>query len=642
MASIKYRPDIDGLRALAVLAVTLYHFNLLPSMSGGFVGVDIFYAISGFLITSIIERQLEARTFALRGFYVARIRRLAPSLLATLALVITAGLVLLFPADLISLAKELLAAQTYTANIFYWRTVNYFGLQANSAFLLHTWSLAVEEQFYLLYPLFLVMAFRLPRRAVIALVVTAMMGSFLLNLIFVTWKPEATFYLLPTRAWELLAGATAALLMPRQSLRVPLAQCISIAGISLITVSLFAFRPDFEFPGTYALLPTLGAVLILYAGPSAALTFLSARPAVYVGKISYPLYLVHWPIAVFAERILSGAYTTLWRTASLAFSIALSMLLFHLVEQPVRANVVLFAPKRLVRGYFAGLAATLGVVALIFTTNGLPARFPAEAIRLASYADRREPDHQNCEFRTDHVIGADDFCKIGSSTTMPAWLVFGDSHAWATFKIFDGWLSKHGESGLLMFQHSCTPLQGIYLLHDLGRCHAFNARIAEFVATHRDIKNVVLVSFWRAAVEGGLSQSQDVALSKEKSLGLFDKSFANTVHSFHDMGKNVYIWEPVPGAKMPVPTAMAEMALGRAARKTDFTTDEYFRTYSRFFADLRSNKAEITGTFSPSKALCTAGDCQTVISGNPAYFDNNHVATGAESFWIGVLDNPVH
>jgi peptidoglycan/LPS O-acetylase OafA/YrhL len=299
---VKYRPDIDGLRALAVLAVTLYHFSLVSVLSGGFVGVDIFYVISGFLITLVIEGQVSAGTFTIRKFYVARIRRLAPSLFATLIFVFGAGILLLFPDDLVSLAKETVAAQTYTANIFYWRTVNYFGLQANSAFLLHTWSLAVEEQFYLLYPLCFVIIYRLPRRFMLSLFVLVMVGSFCLNLMFVSIKPEATFYLLPTRAWELLLGATVAFLKSPKRFPNLLNNAVSALGMALIVISLFAFRPEFQFPGLYALLPTLGTAAVLFAGPSETLKLLSTAPVVYLGKISYPLYLVHWPVAVFAER----------------------------------------------------------------------------------------------------------------------------------------------------------------------------------------------------------------------------------------------------------------------------------------------------------------------------------------------------
>jgi SGNH domain (fused to AT3 domains) len=317
------------------------------------------------------------------------------------------------------------------------------------------------------------------------------------------------------------------------------------------------------------------------------------------------------------------------------------MAIFHIVERPIRTNTVFFSRVLLVRTYCVGVACTLGIAAFLYAANGLPGRFPPEAIRLASYANRREPDHYNCEFKTSHSLNtASDFCHIGDRSAKPTWLIYGDSHAWATLSIFDKWLEQHGASGLLIFQHVCTPLQSVHLLHDQGRCYSFNARIKEFLEANEDVKNVVLVSFWRAAVEGGLSRLQDEPMNKEESLDFFDESFAATVRSFYNAGRSVYIWEPVPGARMSVPTAMAQAAIGRN-HKTNFRVEEYFSTYKRFFEDLKANRSAIAASFSPSNALCATGQCQTTISGNPAYFDNNHIATGSESFWINVLNDPV-
>ena len=201
---LTYRPDIDGLRAVAVLLVLVFHFSLIPTVNAGFLGVDIFFVISGFLITTILAEQFANSEFRLSGFYVNRIRRLAPALFVVLILSLLAGWFLLFPGELIDLARQILWSQLYLANIFYWRNINYFGLQAHDVFLLHTWSLAVEEQFYLLFPGFLLLVFRFAKRFLWGTVALIGLISFGLNIVFVSWKPEAAFYLLPTRAWEML------------------------------------------------------------------------------------------------------------------------------------------------------------------------------------------------------------------------------------------------------------------------------------------------------------------------------------------------------------------------------------------------------------------------------------------------------
>ena len=262
----KHRADIDGLRAIAVLMVLVFHFDLLPFGRAGFIGVDVFFVISGFLITSIVNRQLDAGQFSLKNFYLSRIRRLAPALFVTLILVMITGLICLFPSDLLSLTNEIFAAQSYVANIYYWRTVNYFGLSVSSAFLLHTWSLAVEEQFYLIYPLCLLLAHRYFRRYLWPIIFIAMALSFCANLAFVSSKPQATFYLLPTRAWELLIGA---MILPALS-RIPgrrhYAEAAGLAGLAAIAIGFVTYDRSIYFPGWFALLPTLGAALALWFG----------------------------------------------------------------------------------------------------------------------------------------------------------------------------------------------------------------------------------------------------------------------------------------------------------------------------------------------------------------------------------------
>lgn len=637
-ADNRYFPAIDGLRAIAVLMVLVFHFDLLESGHGGFTGVDVFFVISGFLITSIISRQINTGSFHLGRFYLNRIRRLAPALLATLFIVILAGFVWLYPSSLIELSKQAFVAQTYIANIYYWRTVNYFGLDSSSAFLLHTWSLAVEEQFYLIYPLFLIVAYRYARRHVWQIIFAICILSFCLNILFVQIKPEATFYLLPTRAWELLLGALIVWLRARFSLRPLASQIAGFTGISLIVWGLLGYQKAFYFPGYFALLPTIGAALVILASTGQTTLFstcMSNAAATYIGKISYPLYLVHWPINIFAARLMAENYYKPAKWFAFALSLAIASAIFHMVEEPVRTSRTLRSARSLRTGYLAGIAATAIVCFCIYAWNGLPQRYAPEAIKLAGFAaDKTE--ELPCQFKAGKIDLAS-FCRIGAAATKPTWLIYGDSHAWAAYGAFDKWLNSTGQSAFFIFRHSCPPLQGIHLVHN-GGCFEFNNGVIDFLSRSPEIKNTLLVSTWRQAREGFLTTSETITLPREESIALFKRQFPATVAHLKKMGLRVVIWEPVPGAKQNVPEALAKAYPNRPPHQSlEFTSQQYRSTFDFFFEALEQSRPQIDATLSPSKALCQTGSCSATIEGQPAYFDNNHLAASASEFWSRFL-----
>ena len=230
-----------------MLLVLVFHFDLVSGGGAGFIGVDVFFVISGFLITSILRRQINEGTLSLRSFYLGRIRRLAPSLLVTLVAVLVTGSALLFPNDFVELATQVLASQFYVANIYFWRNINYFWMGASNAFLLHTWSLAVEEQFYLFYPLAVIAIHKYARRYFWHAITIGLFVSFSLNIAFVGRKPEATFYLLPTRAWELLTGALVPIIALKWFRSRAVDELLGVLGIVLI------FGGGRALPGRYSI-----------------------------------------------------------------------------------------------------------------------------------------------------------------------------------------------------------------------------------------------------------------------------------------------------------------------------------------------------------------------------------------------------
>ena len=247
------------------------------------------------------------------------------------------------------------------------------------------------------------------------------------------------------------------------------------------------------------------------------------------------------------------------------------------------------------------------------------------------------PALTECEFDGRSLRVDADFCAIGKPEVRPSWLVYGDSHAWAAHAAFDQWLASKGEAGLFMYRNSCPPIEGIHILGDKGRCNAFNRAVAAFLEAHAETRNVVLVSTWRQAPEGRLSREQDKMLSKDDALALFDEKFAATLVRLHRLGKRVYVWAPVPGASQSVPLALARAALAKRPADIEFTRAQYLADNAFFFAAVEKNRARIAVLLSPADVLCASGRCAATIDGNPAYFDNAHIANSGAAFWAGMM-----
>ncbi|MFT5125451.1 MAG: peptidoglycan/LPS O-acetylase OafA/YrhL, partial [Verrucomicrobiales bacterium] len=343
MSSITYRPELDGLRAVAVIPVILFHMGL-GWMPGGYIGVDVFFVISGFLITRIILAEVDRGTFRLRVFWARRVRRILPALVSMVLLTSVAGSLIFYGPDINALGKQGVAALLSFANMFFWQlSGDYWGPQAESSPLLHTWSLSVEEQFYLIFPLSLMFIMRVFKRGLVPLVVVLVAGSLSLFLYGCLHHPTGTFYLLPTRAWELGSGCVLAILIHLN--RLPLNASSKLDGSPmlpmfglLLVVSSFFLLSGADGISAYLALPVAGAVLLIapWTQPNFAHQLLSLRPLVFVGKISYSLYLWHWPMLHFAKNLYVDGVLWLkpWQTTP--FILALSVVSYYGVEQPLR------------------------------------------------------------------------------------------------------------------------------------------------------------------------------------------------------------------------------------------------------------------------------------------------------------------
>ena len=475
---MKYRPEIDGLRTIAVLPVILFHSGLVAC--GGYVGVDIFFVISGFLITTNIVREIQDGSFTVVRFYERRARRIMPALLLVLISCSVAALLISDKPALASFGQTLTWVTAFAGNIYFWKTASYFNTSSDLNPLLHTWSLAVEEQYYLIIPLLLMATWkRLPKFAS-ALLVFLAVASFSLAVWGSTHAATANFYLLPSRFWELLAGSFAALWRlrsPSNASRI-LRNLLSIGGLILIAYALYSFDENTPFPGVYALAPVLGAALIILFGEQGTLIgrFLSSRPMVLIGKISYSAYLLHQPLFAFARQAMVERPGPLAMIGLSLLSLILAYLSWRFVESPFRTRRV----SR--RGIFSITVA--GILACLLA--GKIAILRADSIqltpleeRMSAFAATRIPSWHVC-FLDSSSQPPSEFhpeCRAGEKEPVKI-LVWGDSHAAALAAGF----APNGTRIIQYTADSCPPIYGDispnakycwqinqYVMSDIGR-----------------------------------------------------------------------------------------------------------------------------------------------------------------------------
>ncbi len=438
---MKYRPEVDGLRAVAVLPVILFHAGF-GAFGGGFVGVDVFFVISGFLITRILVDELEAGRFSMAAFYERRARRILPALFVMLALCVPAAWALLPPSAMARFSDSLVAVTLFSSNILFWRQSGYFDTAAELKPLLHTWSLAVEEQYYILFPIVLAAVYRFNRR----LLVPVLLAGFVLSLGLAEWlvhrRPGAAFFLLPTRGWELLLGALAAVLGARLRAGPVTSNVLSASGLGMIGLAVFSFDRSTPTPGLQTLLPTVGAALVLlYArtGGSWAGWVLSSRPAVWLGLISYSAYLWHQPLLVFFRYASTGPMGLGMTWVAIIAAIMFGYLSWRLVEMPIR-NQKKVAKRTIVALSLLGTSVVGAVGVAGHATAGFQQlrsgdpRFVRDAALQRDRADRQKLIRSGtCHF--DENLPIAEFigrwnCKSEDENLLNSRIaVFGDSHA---------------------------------------------------------------------------------------------------------------------------------------------------------------------------------------------------------------------
>ena len=472
---MNYRREIDGLRAIAVLPVIAFHAGL-PPFSGGFIGVDVFFVISGYLITSIILLERDAGTFSLAGFYERRARRILPALFVVMAACLLPAWLWLLPADLRNFSESLAAVAAFCSNFLFWHEAGYFDSASELKPLLHTWSLAVEEQYYVVFPLLMLLLSRRGTRTTATALAAIGVASLVLAEHAVANAPATAFFLLPARAWELLAGALVALhLAGRVNTDTPaiLRESGGITGLLLLLYALCAFDSQTPFPGLHAAVPVAGTALLILCADRTTLAgrLLATQWLVGIGLVSYSAYLWHQPLLAFARHYAGGEPAAGIRAGLALASFPLAWLTWRFVETPWR-NRRRFSRRQVVLAAlcFTLLFGALGIAGHLL--DGYAARFPAFIARMEQAKNDGNPLRQRCHAERGFFSTPDDGCILGDARRVVGALL-GDSHADALAHETGIALARHGV-GIRQFSYSsCPPVTGIDR-REYPQCGAYN------------------------------------------------------------------------------------------------------------------------------------------------------------------------
>jgi peptidoglycan/LPS O-acetylase OafA/YrhL len=633
-----HRNDIDGLRAIAVGLVILFHYGV-PGFSGGFVGVDIFFVISGFLIGGIIDRELDDGRFSFLNFYERRVRRIFPALFAVLFVSIAAAAVLLFPADFMRFADSALATAFFWSNIHFLNTAGYWDVAASSKPLLHTWSLAVEEQFYLVFPLILFAMRRWPRPRKLIAVAVMLFASFAASVWAVKAAPTAAFYLAPYRFWEFLFGAGLVMWRPAAP-SVRAATAMGVAGLAMIGYAAMTLARGAAFPGVAAILPCLGTALLIHAGASQqnlTARLLSLKPVVFVGLISYSLYLWHWPVWVFASTWLFRPPSALESAGLVALTFTLSVLSWRYVEQPFRRRQAV--PRK---PLFAAAAVAMASV-FVFSgasteTNGMPQRFRPDVAKIVSQDVPVSGTRAHCFGIAPAKVTAKSLCSLGATQTEKAsFVLWGDSHAEVIVPEVGDIAKKSGRRGLFAGSPSCAPLLGVDR-YDAPQCRAFNDQVLSVILAHKEITTVILMARWGKNAAGTaygdegngfvpIGDDLGRARKPADNAAIFARGLYRTVFALRAAGRQVLLIGPVPEIGWTVPQVLARLAQEHKDAAVAPPDSAFYQREANVLPLFRALAAEngVSAVF-PHDFLCRDGRCAVRDEGIPLYRDEHHLS----------------
>lgn len=633
--AIKYRSDIDGLRAVAVMAVVLHHLSS-RFVPGGYVGVDVFFVISGYLITTIINREVSDGSFTFSRFYERRIRRIFPALFVVLAAVLIAGYFILLPTDYLATFRGALGTVLFSANFVFSGDLQdgYFAADAKLNPLLHMWSLGVEEQFYVAFPLLMLLVARYWKRGLPLVLVVIATASLSAAQIFIEEKSVDVFFLLPFRAWELMVGAILAIAaFPRLGGRWA-REILAVIALLAILVPVFVYDAGTTFPAAAALPPVLGTAALIYvgsSGPTWVGSLLQLRPVVYVGLISYSLYLWHWPLIVFTRFWIGLEPLRPWIPALLLASVVLASASYHFVEQPFR-RIGKSRDKRWVLGL--GAAATIALASVSSAGvlgMGHEGRF-APSVGALDRARTAPVPFMACESRlTDHTNG---LCIIGDNSKAPDVLLWGDSHMLAWLPGFEAALLHLGRSAYVAPNSACPPMLDIVNGADAA-CRAQNESVFGELRSNQALKTVVMAGFWAKYFA-----ASNIPIFALDGRGGNDEvspvAFKQTIAAALSLAKNVVVLGPVPTYSKDVPLALAQQEMMGRALDPPILLQQVWVANANFYAAVAELESPRFRFVDVAAWVCRPG-CVIYQDGTSLYRDSNHLSPAGAVFFSNQL-----
>ncbi|WP_318440461.1 acyltransferase family protein [Photobacterium leiognathi] len=604
---MKFRTDINGLRALAVIAVVLFHFN--PSwVPGGFAGVDVFFVISGFLMTGIIFRGLESNNFSIINFYVARANRIIPALSIVCLALLVFGWFYLTPLDYRALGKHVASSMGFLSNVIYWQESGYFDASSHGKWLLHTWSLSVEWQFYMIYPVVLVLLKKCMSLTNIKrlLVVGTVIGFIFSAYATYRW-PNLAYFLLPTRAWEMMIGGLA-FLYPLQNLKETSKKYLEWVGIALILASYAFISKDNLWPGYLALIPVLGAYLVIIANRSGSVITDNVVMQ-KVGLWSYSIYLWHWPVVVF------GYYLDIyiWPWIGIVLSVILGFLSYKYIEKIKFSRKVNFSIGNILKNKLIWMTGIIAVFScLIYVNNGFLFRLTSDANKIAN--DIKFSPYRYCADLEYHT--PEKACNYFYKK--PSWAVIGDSHSIELSYALANKI-KINDEGIKEFSfHGCRPSYKEGKMID--SCSIWTDKVIEYIIKNKEIKNVVVIYRYSKYLE-------------DKKYNVFE-SFDKMILDLAGNKNKVYIIKPIPNLDKGINKLFYQSFwTGRGIENIKGSTIYSYKKENRKILNhfMNVKYPENVIFIDPIDSFCDDKNCYAIKNGEALYFDDNHPSVvGAE------------
>ena len=630
-----YRKDIDGLRAIAFLSVCFYHLGF-DFFGSGYSGVDIFFVISGYLIGGQIVSSVQTDSFSFRDFYSRRFRRILPALYFVIMCCMVVGYFWLLPYDYQYFYGAAFTSVIWLSNVWFMERINYFNPEAANDPLVHTWSLGVEEQFYLFVPLLLIAVLRLGSRWLNKVLIGLTLFSFSLAVLMFERFPESSFYLLHTRAWELFLGIVASQLIwtMRSS---TFSNIVQIFSLILVVMGVLIVPGGVAWPGFWTLLPVLGTFGLLVCNDPKLIvpSVLSLKPVRWCGLISYSGYLWHQPIISFYEYKIDSIDSLFEQVVILSLTLALAYFSFLVIENPFRDGRL--SARNIRRILWAGSLIIFFSALGAHFTLGYPHRMPAGVSEVLNMQFSYGPNYKRCLQVRDHVSGLDldTSCVLGADVA-PRYVLLGDSHANTLADGLGNLLSKENESIRILTLSSCLPVQNMQVVGQrIGeKCTEYNDIVLEYLDAHNELEVVVMFAVWQNYLSD-VARAFDVNLGPElpetERLEAFLQNFVQTVDKITQSGRRLIIVAgiPVPGIDVPRNRALAlwrgnDVSINDGLKLSDFlVASEESRKLFQLAEDKFAYPGRVT-VVDPVANFCDGEICYTVREGKILYSDSNH------------------